>query len=254
MTNQNAPINDLLIERLLLGELSEQQAKEVTNGLEREGRRELLKQMQESNKQILARYPADWMARIVKSKVETPATVSPNAWASSFRFVAAFAVLLIAAPTITSQFATSNTLEVTRSKGVKQSISVHRMREGSIEPLAPDSDANEGDQLQLSYRTDNQYGVLFSVDGRGTLTIHHPIRGSRAALLSTKERTSLAESYELDDAPQFERFHLISADNPFLLTEILDQAEAQFEQNVRTDELRIPEGYSQTSFTLRKNQ
>ena len=74
--------------------------------------------------------------------------------------------------------------------------------------------------LQLSYTAgEAKYGVIFSVDGRGSITWHMPAGyrgGSRSApALDAQGQVVLPSAYELDDAPAFERFFLVYSSVPF---------------------------------------
>ena len=60
----------------------------------------------------------------------------------------------------------------------------------------------------------------------------------------------LAASYELDDAPGFERFVLVTADAPFAVATVLrGRAPAAAQPDGRLD---LPESMDQFSFVLRK--
>ena len=52
---------------------------------------------------------------------------------------------------------------------------MYRKTDNGAEELAAGQAARQKDVLQLSYiAADARYGVIFSVDGRGTLTLHLP--------------------------------------------------------------------------------
>lgn len=113
--------------------------------------------------------------------------------------------------------------ERVRLKG--QSILLHRKAGESAEPLKTGSLAQAGDRLQLGFRLDApRHLVLLSIDGAGVVTLHLPEHGDRP-----NERpagTSFAPfSYELDDAPGFERFFLVTSDAPFSVAEVVTAAE-----------------------------
>ena len=116
-----------------------------------------------------------------------------------------------------------------------------------------------GDVLQVSYAAgDAKYGVIFSIDGRGTLTWHVPAGytgGSRAAApLDTRGKVILPTAYELDDAPRFERFFLVYGAAPFEIADIERIVRALAAQPSTADRttLSLPSGLGQYSFVLNK--
>jgi hypothetical protein len=99
-----------------------------------------------------------------------------------------------------------------------------------------------------------RYGVVFSIDGRGVVTPHLPVLGAEAAPLGARGEVALPESYELDDAPLFERFFLVTGDAPFAAEAALAAGRelAKRHAAARTEPLRLPPGLSQASFLIVK--
>ena len=63
----------------------------------------------------------------------------------------------------------------------------------------------------------------------------------------------LAYSYELDDAPAFERFFFATSAAPFPVTEVVAAAnELAGSRNARERELSLPAGVDQTSMLIAK--
>jgi hypothetical protein len=93
--------------------------------------------------------------------------------------------------------------------------------------LAEEAALREGDTIQLAYIVPGgveQYGVIFSIDGRAALTVHYPYRTGQSARLITGRRIALDEAYTLDDAPDYEIFFFVSADKPLDVEKILESA------------------------------
>jgi hypothetical protein len=118
----------------------------------------------------------------------------------------------------------SNVVYNTRTKGEVNeeipaaSLEVWRKTRDEAERLAPQAAVSAGDIVQLRYIVPQScYGALLSVDGRGTLTVHLSGNDGRAALLTAGRPVALKQSYKLDDAPKFEAFYLITAQNNFNL-------------------------------------
>jgi hypothetical protein len=88
----------------------------------------------------------------------------------------------------------------------------------------------EGDTIQLAYTAvpDNAgaavYGVIFSIDGRSTLTLHYPAQADGETRLAAGRRTALDEAYTLDDAPRFEAFFMVVSAEPLDVNVVLDRA------------------------------
>jgi hypothetical protein len=125
------------------------------------------------------------------------------------------------------------------------------------ERLSDGARAARGDLLQLAYATgrDGRYGVLLSIDGAGRVTQHLPEPGaSAAATLRSANEIHLPTAYELDDAPGFERFLLITSTQPFPVASALDAARALAGQgsSARTAPLPLSPDFHQTSVLLQK--
>ncbi len=111
------------------------------------------------------------------------------------------------------------------SKGVV-SLQVYRDNgQPDGEKLSNGSDAKEGDRLQLVYNAgDQQHGVIVSIDGRGAVTLHFPAEPGGSTELSLDGEQRLGFSGELDDAPLYERYFMVTSDNPIDVQTVLDAA------------------------------
>ncbi len=85
--------------------------------------------------------------------------------------------------------------------------------------------AHAGDQIRIGYRAAGRsHGMILSIDGRGVVTRHFPRQGRQAAQLTAKGLVLLDHAYELDDAPRWERFYLVSSRQPFDVAPVLEAA------------------------------
>ncbi|MFP2913278.1 ActD protein, partial [Pyxidicoccus sp. 3LFB2] len=128
---------------------------------------------------------------------------------------------------------------------------------GEPEQLEDRARARRGDVLQVSYVSGGRaHGVLVSVDGRGAVTLHHPATLSGSTALTPGETAALGHAYELDDAPEFERFLFVTAEEPLDVASVLEAARTLASQpsEARTLPLPLPGTLVQTSFTLEKVQ
>jgi hypothetical protein len=92
------------------------------------------------------------------------------------------------------------------------------------EPLARGDKVTQGDVVQLAYNAMGAtHGVIFSIDGRGTVTLHFPSERTGSTALKAKGANALDFSYELDDAPRFERFFFVTSDKPVDVGTVLEK-------------------------------
>jgi len=107
-------------------------------------------------------------------------------------------------------------------------ISVFLLRgEGSV-PLSPGAFAHEGDRIQVALRTEkDQYALLLSIDGTGRLTLHAPDSLKSPLKVSGSSPLLLPFAYQLDNAPDFERFVLVTATGTFDPQKVWAEVQAQ---------------------------
>ncbi|RKH97671.1 ActD-like protein [Corallococcus sp. AB038B] len=269
---------DWLLERIALGELPPDELAAARDRLSREPDGPArLAALEADSRATLEALPPDRVAREVKARfarADSPA--APRAEASpsrpSWRFLPALVPVLAAATLVvlvrpgassqqeahdpwTGTGGTPGVLEPTRSKGLQPRIDVHRQAGTRTEHLTDGAPAQAGDVVQLSYTAaGHAQGVILSVDGRGTVTSHQPALGDTSAPLERSGTHLLPRAYELDDAPGFERFFLVTADNPFELEGVMAAARVlAASPEARTAPLTLPTGLGQTSFLLEKS-
>jgi hypothetical protein len=255
-------IRDWQLERYQLGELPAGEARTVQEALARdEAVRVRLSSLEESNAEVLRRYPPSLAAAaVLAANLQGSATTSrlkpPHAW-----LAAAAAVVVLGAGVVAlapKAFRPSAPTDITRVKGVTPYLLVYRMATAEqVERLQPGSLAHDHDQVQLAYQAaGRRYGVIVSVDGRGVMTRHLPVTGATAVLLKPGPPVPLLESYELDDAPGFERFYFITADEPFSVERVLTAVRQRHESSDAAEApghgLDLPRSMDQFTFTLEK--
>jgi len=140
----------------------------------------------------------------------------------------------------------------TREKGLEARLEIYRPSQAA--PLADGATARAGDLLQLAYVSAGApYGVIVSVDGRGAVTLHWPEGGGPAARLARGKAVPLAHAYQLDDAPRFERFFLVTGAKPFDSAAVVEAARRLFAGGgAERGALELPGGLAQEALTLRK--
>jgi hypothetical protein len=142
--------------------------------------------------------------------------------------------------------------ESTRIKGNNRLI-LHRKTAGGSEPLRDGATARPGEVVQIGYSAATEtYGVIISIDGRGAVTLHHPELPNGSTQLEVNGL--LPAAYQLDDAPGFERFILVTSRAPVPVDGVLQAARALAAnpQRARGDRLQLPEIFTQSSILVSK--
>ncbi|MBN2577080.1 MAG: hypothetical protein JXP73_21135 [Deltaproteobacteria bacterium] len=244
---------DWLLERLAAGEMSEGQARELRASLETQGESARLAALAASNAEILAALPP---GRVVP-EIERRAKLAPSrAAARRMRPLLAFSLAATCAAGVAVFLANRGpdcpgglTMgphgpECIGIKGTKPWLRVHRKTKTGSEALSSSAPVRKGDTLQLGYlAAGKRFGVIASIDARGTVTLHLPESPGPAAPLQRGGEHALAHAYELDDSPGFERFVFVASDTPFATADV-----------VRTlrKERALPAALTMFELTLRK--
>jgi hypothetical protein len=255
----HAAVPDWLLERYALGELPPEKMEAVRAALEAdpEGARRLAA-VTHSNNAILAAYPPRVVAAAVQQRARREAGEGRASWLSGLIMVAAVALALLAIRTPDAGTGLHPDCVVAGDeticfKGGPQLL-VYRQR-GREEPemLHNGSVAHDADRLQLKYRANQRrYGLIASIDGRGVLTLHTRDAVALDAPGDAEAAVALPRSYELDDAPRFERFFFVASLEPFDAEAVLDAIEALPLQQDPEAELVLPDGLYQDSILLQK--
>lgn len=241
-------IPDWKLERFLTGDLPEEEMNKL---------RELeandavfanrVKMLREDNKAILSKLPFETLAANLGTDAAGIAAknVAKNAARFTFvKFAAAamfvFAVALVAFfaqretsvmnERVGSDVATVNGSQNTRValaenesdtriKGLDARMEVWKKTSAGIVQLNDLDSVGEGDEIQLRYAVPEKcFGLLFSMDGNGALTLHMG-DGVKAIELAPGKMNSLPFAYKLDDAPYFEKFFFVTSPKEFAVEE-----------------------------------
>ena len=277
MMRQPNDISAFALEQYALGELPSEEEARVRAELERDaGLRDRLDAMRESDRQTLASYPVEEMAEAIRGRLRAESSAPRGFTPGSARerairrfpplafalhiaaTVLLFISFLVARERIFPSYA-STASEVTRLKGVKTHLTVYRKAADGVEELGDGETARQRDVLQISYTAaEARYGVILSLDGRGTVTWHLPGRYAGAALaapaLSQQGEVILPSAYELDDAPGFERFILVYSSASFDVRTVEQAARALASKPKAADtgSFALPPAMKQFSVVLRK--
>ncbi len=273
MTPSTKRTPEWLIERAAQGELDGAETTELRTRLAAEGRSldDELETLRRSDRQILAQHPRETMGAAIRRRA-AQAKPEPRFHLLLLRPLAvagALGLLVLVARGVGDHDSPrplpDRSFEVTTIKGDElrsPRLLVYRQRPagtpgGDHELLREGARGARGDLLQLAYdkAPEGCYGVLISLDGAGKVTQHLPEEGaSQAPPLMAVRELRLPSAYELDDAPGFERFVLVTASQPFAIKTVIEAAHILARQGVaaRRQALPLPTDFTQTSLSLNK--
>jgi hypothetical protein len=259
MATHDTKTPDWLIERLALGELDAAAAADVRQRLAAEGRDAdvAIAALGASNREILESLPPARVAAAVRERAGRKAKRASWLFAMPVLAAGVAALVLVARPHTTTTTGHEIALEDdTRIKGLAK-VHVYKHGKAGDAKLADGALAARGDLIQLTYNAGGRgnFGALISIDGRGHVTQHLPEGAAEIApRLSAKGEVKLPSAYELDDAPAFERFFLITSDSPFAMSPVLDAARALAARpaDARLQKLPLPASLEQDALTLAK--
>jgi anti-sigma factor RsiW len=233
---------DVILERYRLGELPEAEAGRLDELLQvDETLRRRLEELEASDREIRRRYPSEWLADRIRERLRAGSHPAPRpepAWSWHWPVPAALAaagvVLLVLAPRTFGPpsggpgvLPAAPSTSPDRIKGLEPSLTLFRRTAEGSETLADGAVVRPGDQIRIGYRAAGYaYGVIVSVDGRGAVSVHLAADAARSTALRSGETVLLDRSFELDDAPLWERFYFVASEKPFALAPIVAAARA----------------------------
>jgi len=244
------------LERYRLGELPPGEAARVSEALETDASsREQLDELRAEDARVLAAHPPHLIATAIRTRIDArPDRPSPSRTRVPLLGALAVTACVLALLPLASA---RRPFPETRIKGLAPSLLVFRESASRPEPLSSSSSARADDVVQLAYQAaGKRYGVVVSIDGRGHVTRHLPRTGDQAARLESGAPVPLPEAYQLDDAPGFERFFLITGDAPFGVDVVVRATERLYgggpDPERTGTRLDLPRGLDQFRFELRK--
>ena len=256
------------LERYLLGELPAGEQSQLQQLVADGGvAAERLQALQRSNREILRAYSPGTMAGAIRSRLGSSAGAGARlpglrnrlqilrrglAVAGPVAALAVFAILL------RGPLASGPQDAGVRAKGLLPALTVYRSVGEGAEQLASGEMVAPADRLQIGYVAAGMgYGLIFSIDGNGVVTVHLPSDGrvaGAAAALETNGEVHLPFSYELDAAPRFERFFFVAAPQPFPVEPVLAVARQLARSQAAADlPLQLGEGFGVADIALLKD-
>ncbi len=249
-------VSELRIERFRLGELGAHDAAELESLAERDATlRARLAALARSDAAILAEHPPRLAGAQIRARlaVVTPSPARQRAWLVSWRPALGALLAVLTVGLVLWRLPEQPGEDTNRIKGLAPQLLLFRQAAGSAEPLTSGSAARAHDVIQLAYQAAGQrYGVIVSIDGRGVVTRHLPVKGAESARLEGGSPTPLPEAYELDDAPRWECFFFVTAERPFPVERVVAALRTRLRTETPPVELSLPKGLMQSSFVLQK--
>lgn len=218
-------IQSFKLERYLLGDLTEDEMQKLkqleATDVSFAARVNFLRKQ---NKQILEECPFSELSK------KQPLQLKPKSFKGYMLKIAAAIVIVtgifVAAFNSTSVYISQNNSNEQnlafannnygeRLKGMNAKIDIWKKLGDSAVQMQNMDLAHEGDELQLRYLVPQKcYGLMFSLDGFGAITMHMS-NAKKATLLEPGKMISLPFAYKLDNAPYFEKFFLLTSNEPF---------------------------------------
>jgi len=252
-------VSNINLERFLIGELPYHEMEEIRKMAETDNTlKKRIIEIQKSNSDLFKKYNSTDIARQIEIRYKNSIIQKSNnkkdkvkqlfSQKSMYLFPLAASVALMmifVSPALLTQaehqnYAQENTL---RFKGERSKLYIYIQRKDSIELLSADSVVYAGDRLQVAFFSDAKYGMIFSIDGSGSVTLHYPREEQIFSEIPANNKIKLPYSYELDAAPGFEKFFFLTSEKEIHVAKILKKAyqfakdpELVFKDNITTDE------------------
>jgi hypothetical protein len=230
MSHEQKRVSPLLLERYLTGDVSAEERRSLERAIAEDGdTAAAIEKLRGSDREIREQYPAKPMVEAIMARAKRKhVSRRIRAFPAAAPLIAALAgiaaaIVLVAIPLLSG--GTSGAVEHDRIKGNGDLPTATELRAY----LKTDPGAALGDQallgagntIQLAYAiglddadTTDRYGLIFSIDGRGAVSLHYPYSLAGNTRLAAGKQTLLDEAYTLDDAPGYEAFFFVVADSP----------------------------------------
>jgi hypothetical protein len=252
-------VPDILLERYRLNELPKDEADRMAARLGQDARlRERLAALEASDEELRRGSMAERLEQGTRRKLAEAGAKPRRAslyWALPAMAAAVVVVIAVAARTAPPPADGQPAAAEDRVKGIGPALALYRRTAEGSETLADGAVARKGDLIRVGYRAAGRsYGAIVSIDGGGSVTMHLPPAGDRAAPLKHEPTVLLEQAYELDDAPLWERFYFIAGDAPFDIAPVMQAARdaAARASRLPAAGLALPRGLQQSNFTLQK--
>ncbi|UCE41168.1 MAG: hypothetical protein JSV17_17330 [Candidatus Aminicenantes bacterium] len=262
-------ISEYYLERYALGELPDEEEEKIRRlSSSTPEIHAALEEIKSSDRDILALYPPQTvktrLLTLLDDKPSKPFPLRRVLTISSA--VVTFLILILVLPLLKQKprvVYPDAEQDVTLIKGIptvdlsQTQLLVYRKIQDRVETLSDGEQAWAGDLLQLAYvTTQDSYGMILSIDGRGTVTLHLPENTGESTKLELRKQFLLPNAIELDDAPKFERFFFLTSESPIDVDGVLQEAQdmAKNPEQVKQENMDLPESFKQYSVLILKGE
>ena len=240
-------VSEIMLERFVLNELPADMALRIDEAMEHDP------SLRERVSALADRQPAGhsrWIADNIQERLHRP----QGPWRSTLWWtMPAVAALVVAVIIARPGDGPSAGPMDERSKGSGATLSIYRQTPNGSEELNDGAVARPGDVIRIGYRVkETAFGMIASADGRGVVTLHHPTATPRATRLRGGEVVLLDQAYELDDAPKWERFYIITGTTEFDVAPIVDVIARLAVSSNSAAPLPLSSTLNQATFQLQK--
>jgi len=219
-------IPDIVLEQYILGELPSDKMKDIKSLLRSDDSlRKRIELIEKSNNDFRKKYSFE--------KTGIPAALSAGKKKKDLYhyrkiFIFPSAAVAIAACTlifikVMPIFETIDNSVII--KGNTENLFLYRKNGNQADFLKNGDTAKKDDIVQIAYQIPKERNcIIFSIDGNSGVTLHYSSSGNSIQDNSKTGKTFVPESYQLDDAPYYERFFMITSDAEIRRDEILSRA------------------------------
>ena len=266
MTQSNIKISNLMLERFILRETSETETADIEQTIKSDQAvSQRVRLLKLSNQQFSEKYNKSEIYKSVKNLAQKKCSQKNiNRHRYTFIHKAAYALSILLIVTVFIPFELTDTENEMfeqetdngiRLKGITPEIHIYQKKDDGVLRLFDYSKVGENDQLQIRYQRSNyRYGAMFSIDGNHQVTLLFPDNSNASTELSADSIADFPFSYQLDGAPEFERFFMLMSHNPIDIRTVLTKAEnlSLDLDTAKSSQTPIIDGVFQTSVLLSK--
>lgn len=208
---------------------------------------ERLAALQASDAEILGRHPPAVVAARVRDRADRRREERRTLTLRLVPVAVAAGLIAVVAPVVMKLQGQGQGQTDLRTKGLEPHLEVYRRGPNGNEALASGATGHPGDVIQLRVvPASARHGAVLAIDSSGASVLMPPRD------VSTGGSFALPDALELDAGGAFERFVLVTSDQPFQADVALSAARAAGSDPAAP--LRLPASMKQASFVILKQR
>jgi len=228
----SSTVSAFLLERYHIGEVTPQEKLHVERTLGESALAASLAELDRADREFFSRFPLRASHKDTKAQRRMKiGGIKPLVWGLSAAALALLLPLFVFRNFIPAGDQIVDRIKGTSTAGYSAELSVYlKGNSAGAEIKLPDqAGIQTGNTVQLAYQiqgdaSGERYGVIFSIDGRSSVTLHYPYAPGQSTMLVSGKAVPLEEAYTLDDAPDYEIFFFVIGDKPLETQDILNTA------------------------------